>query len=210
MANSTTTITIGKVIEQAKQKYEELMQSDYISVGIKVDGVATRGQAQDNESLYSVQDRNSKLMTCLLEITVRRGSLIEMQETPEDVNYINKGIVTSIPNKTPVDNYFTVLFFNTTVRRIRQNPVYDTNGDIVDDNKAIVEDIPCYVERIGVRERQVDAGIDSNSVNKIIAHRSWDIKKNDILYVEENRYKVTDLEELEKDMLSAYMTFYRE
>lgn len=210
MANSTTTITIEKVIAQAKQKYEDLMQSNYISSGIKIDGVPTRGQAQDNDSVYSVQDKNSKLMTCMLDINVKRGSLVEMQDTPEDVDYVNKGIVTSIPNKTPVDFYFTVLFFNTYVKRIRQNLVYDEDGNIIGDNQNIIDIIPCYVERIGMRERQVDAGIDSNSVNRIIAHRSWDVIKGDILYVDTNRYRVTDIEELEQDMLSAFMTFYRE
>ena len=37
-----------------------------------------------------------------------------------------------------------------------------------------------------------------------------DIKKGDILYIGEDSYKITDIEELEKDIFSAYMTYYRE
>ena len=207
---SNTTKTIGNVVKQAREKYEELMESPYISVGIKIDGVETRGQAQDSDSIYSMQDKNSKLMTCLLDIDVKRGSLVEMQDSEEDSEYIHKGIVTNIPSTTPVDHYFTVLFFNSEVTRHRQNFKYSDNGDIIDDNPDILENIPCYVERVGYRERQIDVGIDRNSVNKLIAHIGWDIQKNDILFVGPDRYRVIDIEELEKDYLIAYMTYYRE
>ena len=207
---SNTTKTIGNVIKQARQKYEELMESEYISVGIKIDGVETRGQAQDADSVYSIQDKNSKLMTCLLDIAVERGSLVELQDSEDDAEYIHKGIVTNIPAKTPVDHYFTVLFFNCEVIRHRQQFEYNDDGDIINDNPEIIEKIPCYVERVGYRERQIDVGIDRNSVNKLIAHKSWDVKKNDILFVGSDRYRVIDIEELEKDYLVAYMTYYRE
>ena len=111
MASSTTTKTIDNVVKQARSKYEELMESEHISVGIRIDGVETRGQAKDNESIYSTQDKNSKLMTCMLAVNVKRGSYVEMQTDITDVDYSDKGIVTSIPNRTPVDFYFTVLFF---------------------------------------------------------------------------------------------------
>lgn len=210
MASSTTTKTIDNVVKQARSKYEELMESEHISVGIRIDGVETRGQAKDNESIYSTQDKNSKLMTCMLAVDVKRGSYVEMQSDSADVNYSDKGIVTSIPNRTPVDFYFTVLFFNTAVRRNRKQPIYNDDGDIVADSPLVVENIDAYVERVGSTERRFDAGIEKNSVNKIITLKKWDIKKDDILYVGDNCYRVTDIEELESDFLSAYMTYYRE
>lgn len=245
MSNRTSK-TIGNVIKQARIKYEELMDSEYISVAIKIDGNSTRGQAQDADSTYSTQDKNSKLMTCMLDVPVNRGSYVEMEgdentsdipttsalsyvvssdgeiiktldeqglvvDTQEVVDtYTNKGLVTSIPNKTPVDYYFTVLFFNTTAQRRRNGFVYNDDGDIINNNQSIIQEIPCYVERIGARERQVDIGIDRNSVNKIITLSKYDIQKNDILYIGSDRYKITDIEELEKDFFSAYMTYYRE
>lgn len=204
------TKTIGNVVKQARQKYEELMISPYISVGIKIDGVPTRGQTQNSDSVYSVQDKNSKLVTCMLNINVERGSLVEMQEDENDTEYINKGVVTSIPQTTPVDHYFTVLFFNAVASRRRRQYEYDDNGDVIVDNPDLIDKIPCYVERVGLRERQIDAGIDRNSVNRIMAHKGWDIQKGDILTIGTDSYRITDIEELEKDYLSAYMTYYRE
>lgn len=246
MANRTSK-TIGNVIKQARIKYEELMESEYISVAIKIDGKETRGQAQDADSTYSMQDKNSKLMTCMLDVPVRRGSYVEMEgdENTSDIpttseltyivsddnqiirtlnnqglvvdgstnvvdTYSNKGLVTSIPNRTPVDYYFTVLFFNSTAQRRRNGYVYNDDGDIITNQPNVIQEIPCYVERIGARERQVDVGIDRNSVNKIITLSKYDIQKNDILYIGSDRYKITDIEELEKDFFSAYMTYYRE
>lgn len=211
MANQLqTSVTIGNVVEQARKKYEELMQSDYIAIETKIDGVLSRGQSKEADSIYSTQDKNSKLMTCLLDIDVHRGSLIEIKTDEYDENFSTKGIVTSIPNTTPVDKYFTVLFFNTEITRKRKRYQYNPDGDVVSDNAEYIEHIPCYIERVGVRERQVNVGIERNSVNKLIAHKSWDVKKDDVLYVGDNAYRITDIEELEKDMLTAYMTFYRE
>lgn len=243
---SRTSKTIENVIRQARIKYEELMESDYISVGIRIDGQETRGQAQDSSNSYSTEDKNSKLMTCMLDINIKRGSFVEMkgnQSTSTDIasttnysyivsdkgdiletidnkgvaingntvdEYPNKGIVTSNPDRTPVDYYFSVLFFNTTAQRRRNGYIYNEDGDIIDNQSNIIQDIPCYVERIGTRERQVDVGIDRNSVNKIITLSSFDIKKNDILNIGSDTYKITDIEELEKDFFSAYMTYYRE
>ena len=33
---------------------------------------------------------------------------------------------------------------------------------------------------------------------------------DDILYIGPDRYKITDLEELDNDMISGYMTYYRD
>ena len=211
MANqSQTSITIGNVVKQARIKYEELMQSDYIAIETRIDGVHSRGQSKEADSIYSTQDKNSKLMTCLLDIDVHRGSLVEMKSDENDEDFSVKGIVTSIPNTTPVDKYFTVLFFNTEITRKRKGYQYNSDGDVVSDDAEYIENIPCYIERVGMRERQVNVGIERNSVNKLIAHKSWDIKKDDVLYVGDNSYRITDIEELEEDMLTAYMTFYRE
>lgn len=208
--SSNTTKTIANVVKQARLKYEELMESEYISVRVRIDGKETRGQAKDNESIYNLQDKNSKLMTCTLDIDVNRGSYVEMQEDSYDEEYKNKGIVTSLPNKTPVDNYFTVLFFNTTITRHRKMPVYNMEGDVIEDNPLITDTIDAYVERVSTTERRYDAGIEKNSVNKIITLKKWDIQKNDLLYIGTNCYRVTDIEELEEDYFSAYMTYYRE
>lgn len=209
-SDSRTSKTIDNVIQQAREKYEELMGSEHIAIEIKIDGILSRGQSKEAESIYSTQDKNSKLMTCMLDIKVQRGSLIEIKSDETDENFSTKGIVTSIPIITPVDKYFTVLFFNTTITRKRKNYQYNLDGDVISDDAELVENIPCYIERIGTRERQVNAGIERNSVNQLIAHKDWDIEKNDILYVGDNSYRVTDIEELEEDMTKAYMTFYRE
>ena len=89
--SSNTTKTIANVVKQARLKYEELMESEYISVRVRIDGKETRGQAKDNESIYNLQDKNSKLMTCTLDIDVNRGSYVEMQEDSYDEEYKNKG-----------------------------------------------------------------------------------------------------------------------
>lgn len=207
---SSTTKTIANVVKQAQVKYNELMESPYISASIRIDGVETRGQSKDADSVYSTQDKNSKLMTCMLDINVLRGSFVEQKDNESDTIYKYKGIVTSIPTKTPVDYYFTVLMFNADARRERQQPQYDEYGDIIADSPLIIDEIPCYVERVSARDRQLDAGIEKNIVNKIITLKTWDIAKNDVIYVGSNSYRVTDIEELEKDMLIAYMTYFRE
>lgn len=89
-------------------------------------------------------------------------------------------------------------------------PVYDEYGDVVSDNPLVIDTIDAYVERVSTVERRYDAGIEKNSVNKIITLKKWDIQKNDLLYIGTNCYRITDVEELEDDFFSAYMTYYRE
>ena len=201
---------INKVIGQARVRYAELMQSEYISVGLKIDGIITRGQTQDNERMTNTKEENTKQMTCMLDVPVKRGSYVEIKDIESDTEYSKKGIVISVPIKTPVDYLFSTLLFNTSVELRRDQILYSDDGDIVDNAPYIIENIDCFVQRVGMRERQIDAGIDRNSVNQIITVKKWDIRKDDILYIGPDRYKITDLEELDNDMISGYMTYYRD
>lgn len=211
MASPNTTIkVIDKVIEQARVRYGELMESEYISVGLKIDGVKTRGQSQDNDRITNTKEENTKQMTCMLDVPIKRGSYVEMQNDLTDTEYSKKGVVLSIPIKTPVDYLFSTLLFNTNVELRRNQTLYNDDGDIIDNSPIITKDIGCFVQRISMRERQIDAGIDRNSVNQIITIKKWDIQKDDILFIGNDRYKITDLEELDNDMISGYMTYYRD
>lgn len=207
---NTTIRVIDKVIEQARVRYGELMQSEYISVGLRIDGYVTRGQTQDNDRITNIKEENTKQMTCMLDVPVKRGSYVELQTGTTDVEYSKKGIVVSVPIKTPVDYLFSTLLFNTKVEIRRDQNLYDSDGDIIDNSPIITKDIGCFVQRVSMRERQIDAGIDRNSVNQIITVSSWDIRKDDILYIGEDRYKITDIEELDNDIFSGYMTYYRD
>ena len=209
MANSMVK-NINKVVNQARSKYNDLMESEYIGKDMLVDGVATKGQMEENERATTLKQESTRRMTCLLNCTVHRGSHIQIRNDIESEGYDLEGVVLSNPSLTPVDWFFSVLLFNTTVTRHRRQLIYAPNGDIIGDNPLVVDEIPCFVQRIGMRERQVDAGIDRDSVNEIITTKEWDIKKNDILYIGNDRYKVTDIDEIDKDILSAYMTYYRE
>jgi len=209
MASSSIVNTIDKVVEQARSRYLEYIQSDYIAVDIRVDGKLTRGQCKDKSNSYTIKEENTKMMTCELTIPVHRGSYIEMQNGKDDDTFSLTGIVMTVPNETPVDYYFSTLFFNTIVERRRKQELYDEDGNVVGDSPIVVDNIDCFVQRVGMRERQVDAGIDRNSVNQLITVKKWDIKIDDLLYVGSDRYIVTDIEELDKDVLSVYMTYYR-
>jgi hypothetical protein len=210
MAQNSTIKVIDKVIEQARVRYDDLMQSEYISVGLRVDNQETRGQVQDSEYVRSTKQENTKQMTCMLGIKVKRGSYVEMMDNTDDTEYSIKGIVISDPIETPVDYLFSTLLYNTTVELRRSQITYNDDGDIINNSPYIIKDIGCFVQRIGMRERQIDAGIDRNSVNQIITTRDWDIQKEDILYIGSDRYKITDIEELDNDLLSGYMTYYRD
>lgn len=208
MSSTSIVSTINKVVSQAQERYSEYIESDFIATDIKIDGVPTRGQVKDKSSAWTLKEENTKMMTCELDINVQRGSYVEMKNRSDD-DYSLKGIVTTIPSKTPVDYYFYTLFFNTVVNRVRNEKIFDEDGNIVDNNPVIIDNIDCFVQRIGMRERSVDAGIDRNSVNQLITIKKWDIKVDDILTVGSDRYIVTDIEELDSDMLNVYMTYYR-
>lgn len=209
MANSMVK-NINKVVNQARSKYNDLMESEYIGKDMLVDGVATKGQMEENERATTLKQERTRRMTCLLNCQVHRGSHIKIKNNVEADDYDLEGVVLSDPSLTPVDWFFSVLLFNTTVTRHRKQLIYAPNGDIIGDNPLIIDEIPCFVQRVGMRERQVDAGIDRDSVNEIITTSNWDIKKNDILYIGNDRYRVTDIDEIDKDIFSAYMTYYRE
>lgn len=208
MSSTSIVSTINKVVSQAQERYSEYIESDFIATDIKIDGVPTRGQVKDKSSAWTLKEENTKMMTCELDINVQRGSYVEMKNRGDD-DYSLKGIVTTIPSQTPVDYYFYTLFFNTVVNRVRNEKIFDEDGNIVDNNPVIIDNIDCFVQRIGMRERSVDAGIDRNSVNQLITIKKWDIKVDDILTVGSDRYIVTDIEELDSDMLNVYMTYYR-
>lgn len=201
--------TIDKVISQSQDLYADYIKSDYIASDMFVDGVKTRGQIKDKSNAYTLREENTKMMTCELTIPVQRGSYIQLKKDRNDDDYLMKGIVTTYPVQTPVDFYFYTLFFNTVVTRIRNEEIYDEDGNVVSKNPVLTDTIDCFVQRIGMRERQVDAGIDSNSVNQLITIKKWDLKIDDILYIGPDRYIITDLYELDKDMLDARMTYYR-
>ena len=208
MSSTSIVSTINKVVSQAQERYSEYIESDFIATDIKIDGVPTRGQVKDKSSAWTLKEENTKMMTCELDINVQRGSYVEMKNRGDD-DYSLKGIVTTIPSQTPVDYYFYTLFFNTVVNRVRNEKIFDEDGNIVDNNPVIIDNIDCFVQRVGMRERSVDAGIDRNSVNQLITIKKWDIKIDDILTVGSDRYIVTDIEELDSDMLNVYMTYYR-
>lgn len=208
MSSTSIVSTINKVVSQAQERYSEYIESDFIATDIKIDGVPTRGQVKDKSSAWTLKEENTKMMTCELDINVQRGSYVEMKNRGDD-DYSLKGIVITIPSQTPVDYYFYTLFFNTVVNRVRNEKIFDEDGNIVDNNPVIIDNIDCFVQRVGMRERSVDAGIDRNSVNQLITIKKWDIKVDDILTVGSDRYIVTDIEELDSDMLNVYMTYYR-
>lgn len=210
MSNSAAIKVIDNVVLQAQERYKEYIKSKYIAVNLKIDGKKTRGQCKDSTKSRTIKEENTKMMTCMLDCPVHRGSLVEMQANREDKDYSVIGIVISVPNQTPVDYYYQTLFFNTRVDRYRRETVYDDDGDVVSDKPIIVKDIPCFVERIGMRERQIDAGIDRNSVNELITTKDVDLDIDDVLFIGNDHYIITDIEELDRDILTAYMTYYRE
>lgn len=209
MASSTINV-IDKVVKQARGMYDGYMESHYVSVDVRIDGIQTKGQCKGNERTTNIKEEHTKMVTCMLDVPVHRGSLVEMQADDFDTEYSRKGIVISVPNKTPVDFYFYTLLFNTTAERHRSQLTYNQDGDLVGNNPIVIDNIDCFVQRVGMRERQIDAGIDRNSVNQIITTNNWDIKKDDLLFIGSDRYKITDIEELDKEIFSAYMTYYRE
>ena len=202
--------TIDKVVEQARQQYELLMESQYVSNKMRIDGQETRGQIEDNQRMVTTEEKNTKTATCMLDVACKRGSFVEIQKSPDDVEYSLKGIIMTEPNRTPVDYYFSVLLFNAAATRQRQQIEYDENGYIVSDNPLIVDDILCFVNRVGMRERQMDAGIDRDSVNEVITTKKYDIQIDDLLLIGHDKYKVTDIKELDKDIFHGYITYYRE
>ena len=206
---SSVVKTIDKVVEQAHALYSNYIISDYIAVDVMVDGVKTRGQCKDQTNAWTLKEECTKEMTCELGIPVHRGSYIQMKKTRDDTDYTMSGIALTTPTETPVDFLYNTLFFNTVVKRYRKDELFDTDGNVIGDNPMKIDKIDCFVQRVGMRERQIDAGIDRNSVNQLITIRTWDIKINDLLYVGNNRYIVTDIEELDEEILSLYMTYYR-
>lgn len=200
---------IDKVISRARVKYNDIMQSEYVAKNMIIDGYATKGQVEENKYKTNTKEEYSRKATCMLDVPhIARGSLIEIQEK-EGVEW-QKGIVNTSPMWTPVDIYFDVLLFNATAKRYRRQNIYDENGYVIGDNPLIEDEIPCFVQRIGARQRQIDIGIDRNAVNEIITSKKWDIKINDILHLGKDRYKVTDFRELDNDVFQGYITYYRE
>ena len=206
--SSSMTDSIGRVITSAVTKYNDIMESDYVGKNMKIDGVATRGQMEEVSHKNNTEDEYSRTVTCKLDVSPHRGSEIEIINN-EGTAY-DSGVVTTIPNKTPVDYYFSVLLFNTVAKRYRKQFMYSEDGYVIGNNPLIEDSIPCFVQRIGMRQRQIDVGIDRNAVNEITTLKKWDIQKGDILHIGSDKYKITDLKELDEEICQGYMTYYRE
>lgn len=200
--------SIDRVVSSAIDKYNDIMQSEHVAKNIIIDGKMTKGQVEEKKKQTITEDEYTRTCTCMLDTPVKRGSFIQIENN--DKTGYDLGIVKSVPNRTPVDYYFTVLLFNTTAKRYRKQYLYSPDGYVIGDNPLIEDEIPCFVSRVGMRQRQIDVGIDSNAVNQIITSKIWDIQKNDILHIGSERYKITDLRELDKEICEGYMTFYRE
>lgn len=206
--NSGITSSIDKVVLNAREKYNELMQSQYVATDMKVDGVETKGQLEENVRKDTTKEQYTRTCTCMLGVDVHRGSTIEIKPI-DQTEYTMKGIVLTIPSRTPVDYCFTALLYNTKARRYRKQLIYSSEGYVIGDNPIIEDEIPCFVQRIGMRERQINAGIDSNSVNEIITSKDWDIQLNDLLYIGSDSYIITDIRELDEELFYGTMTYYR-
>lgn len=209
MSESNVVKVIDKVVQQAQERYKEYVQSEYVATDIKVDGVLTKGQYKDRSESYTLKEEQTKTMTCMLDIDVHRGSLIEMSKDPTDKDFSMKGIVISVPSRTPVDFYFYTLFFNATVVRKRPMETFDSDGNIISDSPDELPDIPAFVQRIGTLERKIDAGIDRETTNQLITTKQYDIQVNDLIFVGDDKYRVTDIDVLDTDLLSLFMTYYR-
>lgn len=205
---SIDTGIIDEVVELALENYKDVMASPYVGTDIKIDGVLTKGQVQDQERMTNTKEESTKVMTCLLDVDVKRGSYVEIKRE-SDGDFDLKGIVMTIPNKTSVDYYFTTLLFNNEVIRSRKVPLYNDDGDLIGYDDVSKEPIHCFVQRISASQRKFDAGIERESVNELIALKTADIQVNDLLDIGLSRYKVIDIEELEQDILKCYMTFFR-
>lgn len=200
---------IDKVIARARDKYDDVMQSQYVAKNMIVDGYKTKGQVEENKYKSTSKEEYSRKCTCMLNVpSVHRGSSIEIEDTVG--GQWQKGLISTTPMWTPVDIYFNVLLFNTTATRYRRNNIYSEDGYVIGDNPLIEDKIPCFVQRIGTRQRQIDVGIDRNAVNEIIASIEWDIKVDDIIHIGSERYKVTDRRELDTEIFQGYITYYRE
>ena len=86
MANSMVK-NINKVVNQARSKYNYLMESEYIGKDMLVDGVATKGQMEENERATTLKQESTRRMTCLLNCTVHRGSHIQIRNDIESEGY---------------------------------------------------------------------------------------------------------------------------
>lgn len=209
MSNNSMVTSINKVVEKAREKYEDLMQSKYVGKDILIDGIPSKGQLEDSSRYIDDKSQQLKKMTCSLDVPVKRGSLVEIKQESDDDAHNLRGVVYNEPTVTPVDYYFTTLLFNTVATRYRSQLAYDEDGYVIGDSPLIIDEIPCFVQRIGVRERTVDAGIDRDSVNEIITTKNWDLEKDDILYIGSDSYKITDIKELDEDLFYGYMSYYR-
>ena len=201
--------SIDKVVLNARTKYNDIMSSEHVAKDIRIDGYETRGQVEENTRKTTTKEEYTRTVTCMLDAEVKRGSLIEIRDTGE-IEYKYQGVVTSVPNRTPVDFYFQCLLFNTVAHRYRHQYLYSDDGYVLENSPLIIDDIPCFVQRIGQRERQINVGIDRDSVNEFTTTKNWDIQKGDILHIGSDRYKITDLQELDEELLCGYMTYYRE
>lgn len=208
MAQNSLVNSIDRVVESAREKYDSIMESNYVARDMIIDGVPTRGQTEEQKKRTTTEDEYTYTVTCQLGSQVKRGSEIKIKSQDGDTWQV--GMVTSVPQRTPVDYLFYVLIFNTEMKRYRTQYQYSEDGYVVGNSPLIIDDIPCFVQRVGMRQRQVDVGIDSNAVNEFRTLYKWDIQKGDILEVGSERYKVTDLKELDKDICQGYMTYYRE
>lgn len=200
---------ISKALAKAGKTYDEVMQTPEIAFDIRIDGVMTRGQVKDNERLNTSKEQYTKTLTCGKKTAVKRGSYVEIQRNSSDTELSQKGIVITEPNETPIDKYFTALLFNTEVTRYRYKTIYNEIGDIIGKEIEKQDTIPCFVQKITRSERMLDSGIERDSVNELTTLKKWDIKVDDVLQIGEQKYKVNDFNEIDKDVCICYMTFYR-
>lgn len=208
MSNNSYVSGIDSAGKEVRDLYNQLLESDLVGKTLIIDGQRTRGQIKDKERVTNTREENTKTVTCRLDCSVKRGSSITIVPSDDSEQEL-QGVVQSVPNKNPTDYYFTVLLFNSVVERQRITYVYNDDGDIVDEKIDSIKNIPAFVERIGIRERQVDVGIDRNSVNRMYSTYEWDIKKGDIIVIKSNKFLVNDIEELDEEVLNVYMTYYR-
>ena len=172
---------ISKALAKAGKTYDEVMQTPEIAFDIRIDGVMTRGQVKDNERLNTSKEQYTKTLTCGKKTDVKRGSYVEIQ----------------------------ALLFNTEVTRYRYKTKYNEIGDIIGKDIEKQDTIPCFVQKITRSERMLDSGIERDSVNELTTLKKWDIKVDDVLQIGEQKYKVNDFNEIDKDVCICYMTFYR-
>lgn len=193
-------MTLDLPIEEMKEYVNSILDQIGEEVTVNINGKTLKIMIADLAKVYNNLDQNTKRVVLPHQSKIKRGDRIEFQDG-------RVGIVYTVPDDAVVSDYFEMVMCNAKIDVYFRGVEYDadpdslTFGDVIKEGDILRGQYEGFIERIGHRERNEDAGIFQDSILRFVTFYYPEISVEDIFYYRGKKYRVIDIDNITEGTL---------